>query len=360
MSTSAKITLTIGAAAFLIAAVFGGLWAAKVIGPGAGSDDNAAFIAVTPLPETPTTTFPTATVPPAPTQAKAATATQAVLQQATVPADLSSAGKPSVDRNVTYCTPDGLPLQMDIYRPQTSDGEAAPAILFVHGGGWTSGDKASASAWAGLLARRGYLVASINYRLAPEYKWPAQIEDTKCAVRFLRTKASQYNVDPNRIGAMGDSAGGHLVSLLGLAGPDAGFEGDGGYQDQSSAVQAVVDMFGPTDFTPLQTRSQSLSVAQTLGIPLSRAREILKKASPVTYVSKDAPPFLILQGEKDDLVPPSQSQELYDRLKAAGANAQLVMVKNAGHGFVPTGGPISPTLLEIGQDIGQFFAITLK
>jgi acetyl esterase/lipase len=249
---------------------------------------------------------------------------------------------------------------MDVYHPRAGISGQVPAILYVHGGGWTSGDKSGAALWAGLLARQGYLVASINYRLAPQYKWPAQIEDTKCAIRYLRASAAKYNIDADRIGAIGDCAGGHLVSLLGLTGPDTGFEGSGGYPEQSSAVQAVVDMYGPTDFTSADLKAESFRIAQILGIPLAQAPAVLRKASPVTYAKKDAPPFFILQGDSDRLVLPSQSQVLYQHLKDAGADVDLLMVKNAGHGFVPSGGEIDPNLLVIGQRIVSFFARTLK
>ena len=325
----------------------------------ATGQQNAGTAAIsTPTPGSAATPSPVPPAPPAATQAAAATATVALVQQATlVP---GTPGKLVVESDVTYCTGGGVPLLADIYPPQTADTKPAPVVLYVHGGGWTSGDKSSASMWAGLLARRGYLVASINYRLAPQYKWPAQIEDTMCAARFLRANATRYNIDPNRIAAMGDSAGGHLVSLLGLAGPEAGFEGSGGYADQSSTVQAVVDLYGPTDLTAYDVQAESERIAQVLGIPPAQAPAVLKKASPVTYVRKDAPPFFIIQGDKDTLVVPSQSQELYDRLKAVSAPASLLIVKNAGHAFAPVGGQIQPTLLQIAQQISDFLDRTLK
>ena len=137
---------------------------------------------------------------------------------------------------------------MDIYLPKAGAGPA-PAVLYAHGGSWAYGDKSEVALLAPGLVASGYVVASLNYRLAPQYRWPAQIEDVKCAIRFLKAKAGLYNLDPARIGLWGASAGGHLVSLAGLAGPEAGLEGKGGYPEQSSSVQAVVDMFGPTDFT---------------------------------------------------------------------------------------------------------------
>jgi arylsulfatase A-like enzyme/dienelactone hydrolase len=266
----------------------------------------------------------------------------------------------SVQRDVTYCTADGVALKMDVYFPKKAQSAPMPVAVYVHGGGWVGGDKGGG---AGILAvdellGRGYLVASINYRLAPQYKFPAQIEDVKCAIRYLRANAATYGLDPQRIGAWGGSAGGHLVALLGTSDASAGLEGQGGYAEQSSRVQAVVDMFGPADLTAFAdttgTRGQIVFGAT------SRDDPVLGRASPVTYISPDDPPFLILHGEKDQTVPPSQSQILYERLQAAGVPATLVVVKNAGHGFSPVGGAISPTRDELARMIADFFDQHLK
>ena len=163
-----------------------------------------------------------------------------------------------------------------------------------------------------------------------------------------------YGLDADRIGAWGGSAGGHLVSLLGLTDPSAGFEGSGGYSEQSSRVQAVVDMFGPTDLTQSFNGANRRILEQVFGAADSGS-DILKRASPVSHVSNDDPPFLILHGEKDRLVPISQSQELYDQLKLAHVPATLIVVKNAGHGFARVAGRISPTRSEITKIIADFF-----
>jgi acetyl esterase/lipase len=266
-----------------------------------------------------------------------------------------------VRSDVTYCKPDGLELKMDAYLPTIRDNKPAPAILYAHGGGWNDGDKSEASAAAPQFAAMGYMVASINYRLAPQHKWPAQIEDVKCAVRHLRANAATYRIDPDRIGVIGGSAGGQLAALAGLTGPEAGFEGNGGYPEQSSQVQAVVDIFGPTNFATMDLQPHRASVEQLLGIPLEQATEALRRASPISYVRGDAPPFFILHGDKDDLVPLSQSQELYDRLRAAGTPADLLVVKNAGHRFIQVGdAPISPGILDIGIAIADFFDKNLR
>jgi len=236
-----------------------------------------------------------------------------------------------------------------------------PAVLYVHGGGWTKGDKGTGAGATEIpeLISRGYLVAAINYRLAPQYKFPAQIEDVKCAIRFLRANAATYGIDPERIGAWGGSAGGHLVALLGVTDAAAGFEGNGGYADQSSRVQAVVDMFGPSDLTVVFEGAGQRLMEQVFGTA-NKSSDTVKQASRVIWVSSDDTPFLILHGEKDTLVPLSQSKILYDRLVAAGVPATLTIVENAGHGFAPAGGTIGPSRTEITNMIADFFDKHLK
>ncbi|MBI4785493.1 MAG: alpha/beta hydrolase [Chloroflexi bacterium] len=259
----------------------------------------------------------------------------------------------AVRRDVTYCTADGVALMMDLYFPQRT-GQLAPVIVFVHGGGWRQGDKRNQPEILSPadLTSRGYLYASLNYRLAPEWKFPAFIQDVKCAIRHLRANAASYNLDPNRIGVIGGSAGGHLVALLGVTDASAGFD-VGEYGDQSSRVQAVVDMFGPADLTMTELGEPEI-IPQAYGTS-NRNDPILVQASPVTYVSKDDPPFLILHGDKDRVVPLSQSQVLYERLRTTGVNSSLVIVKNAGHNFAPAGGIPSPSNLELGKLAIEFF-----
>ncbi len=259
----------------------------------------------------------------------------------------------TVEQDVTYCTMDGVALKMDVYYPSENTGRFA-VTMFVHGGGWSSGDKSKGAGVAELpeLQKAGFLAVSVNYRLAPDYEFPAMIEDVKCAVRSLRAHADKYNLDPNRIGVFGGSAGGHLVSMLGVTDESAGFD-VGEYLGQSSRVQAVVDMFGPADLTA-NIANDSETVQNAFG------NFDLALASPVTYVSADDPPFLILHGEKDPLVPISQSEELLAKLQAAGVPAELVRVANAAHGFKPVGGEISPSREEIVQLTVKFFEEMLK
>jgi len=305
---------------------------------------------------------PIQTAPPAPNASSpGVSATQVPPPSPRVNAPSANPGlnpTQKTQRDVTYCAPDGVAQKMDLYYPPKSD-QPSPVALFVHGGGWSQGDKTQGGVIGFAdLASQGFVVATVNYRLAPKYKFPTMIEDVKCAVRFLRANAATLNINPNKIGAWGGSAGGHLVALLGTSDENAGFDG-GEYADQSSRVQAVVDMFGPSDLTVL-FEGANPRIMQTVFGASGNQDALAAKFSPVTYISKDDPPFLILQGEKDTLVPPGQSQEFYDRLKSAGVPATLVMVKNAGHSFAPSGGAINPSRGELMRMISDFFNRTLK
>ncbi len=265
-----------------------------------------------------------------------------------------------VQRDVVYSNHQGPNLLMDLYYPD-SKSTSYPVVIYVHGGGWYSGDKSSdiGQDFIPELVRRGYLVAAINYRLAPRYEFPAQIEDLKCAVRFLRANAEIYGLDPSRIGVFGESAGGHLAALLGVTDNVNDFKNVGGYNDQSSQVQAVVDMFGPTDLTLNFERHKDMLMEHVFGTwdPQS---DIIKRASPINYVSDQAPPFLLIHGDKDDVVLLEQSEEMYAKLVASNVPTNLVVVKNAGHEFAPEGGSISPDLTEIKNQVGNFFDQYLK
>jgi len=252
-----------------------------------------------------------------------------------------------------------------ITAPDRFDGEA-PATIYVHGGAWIRGDKSEGGfiideIGPALLAA-GFEVVAVNYRLGPAARWPAQIEDLKCAVRYLRAHAAALHIDPARIGAWGHSAGGHLVSLLGLTGPSAGWD-TGPYEDESSRIEAVVDIAGPSDLTTLSTEGASGFVRDSfvslLG-PVSAAAlpQALVDASPVHYVTAGAPPFLIFHGDQDTIVYPQQSEELAAALEAKRVPVQLVIVKGAGHAL--TGPDASPDPRQITGDVVNFFASILK
>ncbi|MBI5566555.1 MAG: alpha/beta hydrolase [Chloroflexi bacterium] len=258
--------------------------------------------------------------------------------------------------DITYCTADdGTELKLDAYWPM-QPADPAPAIMFVHGGGWVAGTKTGTPGMSYFLelARRGYFIASIDYRLAPTSTFPANIQDVKCAVRSLRANAAQYNLDPNRIGAWGASAGGHLVSLLGTSDQSTGWDA-GQYLDQSSRVQAVVDMYGIHDLTTEYVVGNVRGLDRMVFRAKSQTDPILKEASSTTYASPDDPPFLILHGDFDETVPYTQSVILQDVLTAASVKSDLVIVHNGGHGFWARGGPIEPGYPVISRTILGFF-----
>lgn len=320
------------------------------------------------IPPTPTL-LPTltATTPPLPTRSPTA-AGQALAastspSNADEPSDDSDQPAPgllalvlahagSVKRDVTYCTVDGVALKLDLFSPKNRNG-VTPLVVFVHGGFLIKGDKRARGGMTDFpaLLDAGMTVATLNYRLAPQYKFPAMIDDTKCAIRFLRAHANEYQIDPNRIGVWGTSAGGYLVNLLGTTDAGAGFD-VGEYLDQSSRVQAVADLFGPADLT-VAVSPQSGTTRETVFPGYDMA-----KASPVTYVSADDPPFLIMQGDADRIVPLAQAQEFYQALVGAGVPAQLVVVHNGPHGLMSPRQSISRA--ELTKMIVQFFQSHLK
>lgn len=257
--------------------------------------------------------------------------------------------------DVPYCTVDGLPQKLDVYYP--AFGGPWPAVVYVHGGSWMEGDKAEGQGWSYLTAH-GYLVVSVNYRLAtPQIKFPAMIQDVKCAIRFLRAHAAEYNLDPNRIGAVGASAGGHLAALLGVTDETAGWE-VGEYLDQSSRVQAVITMAGLSDFTRRMFSGINSSIYYVFGELAGRSTPRMIAASPVTYITPDDPPFLILHGDQDGVVPLDQAETLHARLSEAGVASTLVIVHNGNHGL--QGKDASPTPEEISAMILEFLEENLK
>ena len=238
-----------------------------------------------------------------------------------------------LDADVTYRKLEGgKELKIDIAYPEGKG--PFPAVLCVHGGAWRFGSRKEMARWIKYLAADGYVAASLSYRLLPDATWPEPIEDCKTAVRFLRANADKYHINKEHISALGYSAGGHLVAMLGVTGRDAGFDGKD-YPGESSRVQVVVDFFGPTDLTKYgnDESAQNSTFAPLLGGRCKDKPEAYKNASPINYVSKDAARFLILQGTKDWLVSPEHSREFYKKLKDAGAQPELVEIDGASHGF---------------------------
>lgn len=247
-----------------------------------------------------------------------------------------------VENNLTFAEVGNVKLQLDLARPAAGDGPF-PLVVCIHGGGWSGGNRHAFRSRIEQAAQRGYVAATISYRLTqpdpqtgvPKAPFPAQIHDCKAAIRWLRAHAAEYKIDPQRIAVMGASAGGHLSLLVGLTGPDDQLEGTHGNAEQSSRVQAVVNIFGPTDL-PVHYKSTPAVVgllkALCDGTPESAA-SIYAQASPISYVSADDPPILTLHGDVDKIVPVEQAQLLDAALKEAGVPHELVILKDQGHGF---------------------------
>jgi acetyl esterase/lipase len=248
-----------------------------------------------------------------------------------------------IEDNITYGKAGDTELKLDLARPQSKG--PFPAIVFIHGGGWSQGGRQAYRGEIQEAAKRGYVAATISYRLmkydeakketttaAPIF--PAQIHDAKAAIRWVRANAKKYHIDPNRIGVTGASAGGHLSLLVGLTDPSSGLEGESGNPEQSSRVQAVVNVFGPTDMKYCYEKSSVAWICRLfLGGTPDEVGERYKAASPITYVSKDDPPVLTLHGDKDTLVPVEQAKALDKKMKAVGASHTLIVFKGQGHGF---------------------------
>jgi acetyl esterase/lipase len=232
-----------------------------------------------------------------------------------------------VDRDLEFARAGERVLLLDLYRPQHAP-SALPVIVSIHGGGWHGGTKERSP---GLhFTRHGYAVASIEYRLTGEATFPSQIHDCKAAVRWLRANAGRYGLDPERFGAWGASAGGHLAALLGTSGGVAELEGELGNPTRSSRIQAVVDFFGPIDVAGWH-RYKGETKANLIGAPIAGNEARLAKADPTTYIDAGDPPVLVAHGERDTLVPKAQSELLHAALRGAGVESTLVLVPGAAH-----------------------------
>jgi acetyl esterase/lipase len=242
----------------------------------------------------------------------------------------------TVHRDLAYVSGGHERQKLDLYLPK--DGTNLPLVINIHGGAFKMGSKEQ-DVPLGYLTQ-GYAIASINYRLSQHAIFPAQIEDCKAAVRWLRAHAAEYRLDPQHFAAWGSSAGGHLAAMLGTTGDTKEFD-VGANLDQSSHVQAVVDYFGPTDF--LQMDAHRLQNGQLhdpadspesllVGGPIQENKAKSRKADPSAYVTKNTPPFLICHGDLDPLVPHHQSELLEAALKNAGVPVIFYTVKGAGHG----------------------------
>jgi acetyl esterase/lipase len=259
--------------------------------------------------------------------------------------------------NLEYAAVGDKKLLLDLYLPEKADGPL-PVVVGIFGGAWMGGSKEQAQGIR--LAGRGYAVAAFNYRLSGVATFPAQIEDCKAAVRWLRANAKKYNLDPDRIGAIGHSAGGHLASLLGTSAGVKEFD-KGDNLEFSSKVQAVCAMSGPTDFLQMDAHAPKGAFlkhdpanspeSRLIGGAIQENKEKVARANPITYVGKDSPPFLLIHGEADPVVPAHQAELLNEALKKAGVEVRLHLVKGGGHGV---GGK------EVNALVDEFFDKHLK
>lgn len=220
-------------------------------------------------------------------------------------------------RNIEYGKVGERALQLDLYLPAPS-AKPVPGLIFIHGGAWSGGSRDIYKYYTARFAANGYVAATISYRLSGEAPFPAAVEDTKCAVRWMRANAGKYHVDPEKIAVIGGSAGGHLALMIGYSAGAPELEGHGGNPGVSSRVQAVVDFYGPADLTTAFARTNG-SVKKFLGNKtFAEDPELYRRASPLTYLTRDDPPTLILHGTIDDVVPIEQSDLLAARLKELG------------------------------------------
>lgn len=246
-------------------------------------------------------------------------------------------------------------LKMSILRHQEDAPRPRPLIIWICGGGWVSLNKDAHLPEFVQLAKQGYVIASIEYRTSNSAKFPAQLEDVKAGIRYLRAHAERFQIDSGSIGIMGESAGGHLAALAGLTTGMKEFD-KGAYLEERSDVQAVCDWYGVTDMSVIGEEEGFEShklpesvVSQLLGNRISEHHDLAQAANPLSYITEDAPPFLILHGDQDKVVPQSQSELLYNALRERGNEAQLHIIEGAGHATLEFYQP------EVKRIISNFF-----
>jgi acetyl esterase/lipase len=254
------------------------------------------------------------------------------------PVDIEGLERPVVAATeIPYGRGGDVELLLDLYRP-AGEVSRRPAVVFIHGGGWCGGEKEHYRDLAAQVASRGYTCASVDYRLSHQAPFPAAAEDCKCAVRWLRAHARECGVDADRVGVLGGSAGAHLAAMVALT--PGQFEGDGGWSDSSSAVQGAVCYCGPFDLTVASPPVLADAAGQFVkpSSPADR-HAACWRASPMQYVTSSAPPFLLLHGDRDDIVPVEQAERFAAALQAVGVPVEFVRVRYGNHGFEPVGAP---------------------
>lgn len=278
----------------------------------------------------------------------------------------ASEGKPYVEeQNIHYGTADGVKLMLDLVKPVTGEGPF-PAIVFIHGGGFVTGARYEMLRHSRLAAQEGYVATTVDYRLInvlneeslAKYPFPAQVYDVKCAIRWLRANAEEHQIDPDRIGVLGHSAGAYLALMAALVGPSDGLEGDCGDMNYSSRVQAAVSLAGVADlvkdFEELPSKDAEVMYSFFIGGAPEEMPERYQLASPITYVSEDDPPIFSMIGEKDTMVLPVQGEILDMKMNEVGVFHELIILEGRDHFYV--GNPIS----NVFTPIFEFFDQHLK
>ena len=232
-------------------------------------------------------------------------------------------------------------LTLNLTHPKQQPQGDMPAVVFIHGGGGIGGNKESYHSFMFHLSQHGVVCITMGYRLAPRDRFPAQLEDVKCAVRWLRDHAEKYRVDPARIMAFGDSAGAYLAALLGVTAGQPQWEGQGGYAEQSSAVCAVVGISGIYDLPlgyqnsvhlrPQEGEAVRNMLEAVLGGSPQQMPERYRDASPINHVSRSSPPMLLVHGSADELIAIEQSERFAEKLKEAGVHAELLRIEGGAH-----------------------------
>jgi acetyl esterase/lipase len=263
--------------------------------------------------------------------------------------------KPATELNIVYTKVGATELKLDLARPAQGEGPF-PAVLVIHGGAWRSGNKADMGGVLREFVGHGYVAVSPEYRFCPQETFPAQVHDVKAAVRWIKTNAKKYRIDPDRVGAIGFSAGGHLALMLGVTGPNDGLEGDVSAGAPDSRVKAVVNYFGPTELgaPDIPDRSKPL-VKDFLGATPQQKPELAAKASPRTYISKDDAPILTFQGTKDPLVPATQAIKLAEAMTEAGVPGRVELLIGAQHGW--RGAELERTRAETFRFFDQYLKV---
>lgn len=233
-------------------------------------------------------------------------------------------------KDIEYGNVDGRKLQLDLYQPRECSGPR-PGVIFIHGGGWSSGQRSDYKYYCTRFPQMGYVAATVSYRLVGEAQFPACIQDVKCAVRWMRANAEKYGINPNAIAAIGGSAGGHLSMMLGYSAGVPELEGTGGHQEYSSAVQAVVNLYGPVDMTLEEFHENKTLLDFFGGKHFKEIPDQYRLASPMTHIKKGAPPTMIIHGTDDTTVPVSQADMLETRLKEFDVPCEYLRLKGYPH-----------------------------